>query len=482
MTSSPDRRADKEVAQVQILVKLLACIGGAFIALWSIAAASNASAVQILSYRDGVLINQGSGLAVSGAGDVITSNHLLYDADTVAVIAPNGARIVASTAATSASLDLALLNAAGLDATPATLAMSGEENKSLRVSGFWNDDEETQAPKVFGKKRPRFIASMAGALVETPGVLSDGNTSFIASVGRGSYGAPILTRCDSVIGMVRGKPSDDIDDLWSAHIPGPKLSFVSSQEIYEFLSSRSVSLLTSDVSCSSQEAAVVADTNRAAEEAKKRAEEEAQKRKEAEAAAEENRRAAEEADQSARDAQTLAEELGDKVEESGAAIEELGDQNQQLIIGLGAAGVVAVALIWFGMTQVKRRRADQATAHEELAEATARFSDCLFQGVTADGAPIALKVSGKDLRQEPDGMLIGRNPSECLLVLGDETVSRCHARLRLNDDAPEIEDLNSSGGTKVNGEALAPHMPMPLASGDVVEFGGLSTTFRIIED
>jgi len=47
---------------------------------------------------------------------------------------------------------------------------------------------------------------------------------------------------------------------------------------------------------------------------------------------------------------------------------------------------------------------------------------------------------------------IGRNP-ECELKVNDETVSRVHAQLTINDDGTFIiEDLQSASGTKVNGE------------------------------
>lgn len=52
-----------------------------------------------------------------------------------------------------------------------------------------------------------------------------------------------------------------------------------------------------------------------------------------------------------------------------------------------------------------------------------------------------------------DGCLLGRG-RDCQVVFDDATVSKLHARLRLDGAAATIEDLDSSNGTSLNGRRL----------------------------
>jgi len=66
--------------------------------------------------------------------------------------------------------------------------------------------------------------------------------------------------------------------------------------------------------------------------------------------------------------------------------------------------------------------------------------------------------------------LLGRSPY-CSIVLGDNSVSRQHAAVRLTASELVIEDLGSRNGTKVNGQLI--NGRRPLHSGDVIEIGKL---------
>ncbi len=60
------------------------------------------------------------------------------------------------------------------------------------------------------------------------------------------------------------------------------------------------------------------------------------------------------------------------------------------------------------------------------------------------------------------------------------TVSRQHARIRLEKDLFYIEDLNSRNKTRLGELTLAPHEPELLQNGDVVSFGSVKATFRLL--
>ena len=64
--------------------------------------------------------------------------------------------------------------------------------------------------------------------------------------------------------------------------------------------------------------------------------------------------------------------------------------------------------------------------------------------------------------------ILGRSPY-CTIVIPDGEVSRTHAAVRLTAEGPEIQDLNSSNGTQVNGELI--EEPRLLKEGDLVGIG-----------
>jgi hypothetical protein len=77
------------------------------------------------------------------------------------------------------------------------------------------------------------------------------------------------------------------------------------------------------------------------------------------------------------------------------------------------------------------------------------------------GLPAAQELAGARL-------LIGRS-SACQLVLADDTVSRRHAELRIEDGRWLLRDLGSSNGTWVNGRRVVEAEVRP---GDLLHLGG----------
>jgi hypothetical protein len=59
------------------------------------------------------------------------------------------------------------------------------------------------------------------------------------------------------------------------------------------------------------------------------------------------------------------------------------------------------------------------------------------------------------------------------------TVSRQHARIRVEKTFFSIEDLRSRNKTRQNNAPLTPHKPELLQNGDVVRFGSVNVTFRL---
>ena len=78
--------------------------------------------------------------------------------------------------------------------------------------------------------------------------------------------------------------------------------------------------------------------------------------------------------------------------------------------------------------------------------------------------------------QIEDGMVIGRGAS-CEIVIKDAKASRRHARLIFQGGVVEIEDLESSNGTRLNGKSITKRM---MRVGDVVTIG--TTDIRYTEE
>jgi pSer/pThr/pTyr-binding forkhead associated (FHA) protein len=60
------------------------------------------------------------------------------------------------------------------------------------------------------------------------------------------------------------------------------------------------------------------------------------------------------------------------------------------------------------------------------------------------------------------------------------TVSRQHAKIRLDKSYFSIEDLESRNKTRLGELTLTPHKPEVLHNGDVVSFGSVKATFRLL--
>ncbi len=58
-------------------------------------------------------------------------------------------------------------------------------------------------------------------------------------------------------------------------------------------------------------------------------------------------------------------------------------------------------------------------------------------------------------------------------------VSRIHAAFSVQDGLPQLEDLDSTNGTRINGLTLIPNQPYRLRDGDELEFGSARVTVRI---
>ncbi|MEZ5376971.1 MAG: DUF3662 and FHA domain-containing protein [Acidimicrobiales bacterium] len=84
--------------------------------------------------------------------------------------------------------------------------------------------------------------------------------------------------------------------------------------------------------------------------------------------------------------------------------------------------------------------------------------------------------NGSRLELGPSVVSIGR-ANECTLTLVDTNASRHHADLQPEGDTYRLVDLNSTNGTRVNGQPITSRL---LADGDELTFGTVSVRFRLL--
>jgi len=97
-------------------------------------------------------------------------------------------------------------------------------------------------------------------------------------------------------------------------------------------------------------------------------------------------------------------------------------------------------------------------------------------GAPAIQLPVLIESSGKEYPIRPGATVVGREGD---ISLVDGRVSRRHASLASSDGAVSIEDLGSTNGTKVDGNALSPGQKVSLKGGERISFGGLEVTFAL---
>ena len=358
-----------------------------------------------------------------------------------------------------------------------------------------------------------------------------------AMIPAAGYGGPLLNECGEVAGVNRGAPEVANWRLREDMAPDSVVHSAAASAIAGLMLPAGIEFTQSDTECVEARAAAeaqaaqaradaeaaVAEAEAQAQAAAQQAEEQAEE-KDAELKARQQALQAAESrvaelqaqyDEAARtgaaEAEALQAELDgarseretaqaavSTMEEELAALraEQEAEAQANRTRFIGGAVVVALLAIVVGIVivVVLRRRARElesaqqqaARAEQKAAQAQQQaervqaeanalpptVADCLFTGNADDGKPVSVKVPGSLLAGE--GAVIGRSPRNATFLINDETLSREHARIRYEPEAGlQIEDLDSTNGTRLNGRPLPPRTPTRMANEDVVELGGV---------
>lgn len=157
------------------------------------------------------------------------------------------------------------------------------------------------------------------------------------------------------------------------------------------------------------------------------------------------------------------------------------DENQSrlmmvaIALGVVLAGAMLIALL-------RRRRDSGPVRAQPLARRSTQTetAEYVLDGRDEDGIRYLLRISGDQLADE-QGVVIGRNPQDSPYIINHSDVSRKHARIRLVQSRVFIEDLGSTNGTLVNGQAIEDKGPVVVGHGDQIAIGSVVMKLRVLE-
>ena len=97
-------------------------------------------------------------------------------------------------------------------------------------------------------------------------------------------------------------------------------------------------------------------------------------------------------------------------------------------------------------------------------------------GRDAAGRELLLTIRQDELTNAYPGITFGRHPALCDRVIEEPSLSRRHFRLGRSAEGVTLEDLGSLNGTRLDGLALEPFVPVALADGQSITAGRVTLT------
>ena len=444
-----------------------ALLGLACVSVSSVAAPDFATieqgVVRVVTHIPGDLVGTGSGFIISDTGLVATNHHVVDGGIRFEVyLSGSSTPVEADPLWSDVELDLALLRARGLEGHSFVLSTAAlESGDKVWALGF-----PAVADRFGAAVRYTTTDGVVGRLFSSAWDHGFGGTSgssqleiiqHSAQINPGNSGGPLIDDCGAVIGVnTEGSPAARITrDPATGEIvdvmAGQGVNYASRiSELINHLPSRE-QYTTSDVVCVSEEV-------RQAEEAQQQAQ------------------------QALEGQERIESEIRQRIEEATQRLTEAlrgRDRRFWTVTAILIVGI-AIALV-FALRKPRERirefvgEAGNALSRVYVAQRNRRRvkRGIVISGFTLDGQPLKVHFAGRRFADQGYGLTIGRYPGLVDAVLADAHISRRHLRIRGGSKGFEVEDLNSSNGTIVNGERLEPFRLRTLGAGDVVRIGKL---------
>ena len=398
----------------------------------------------------------GTGFIVNGTGLMATNQHVVEGGRSFTVlISGSRSSIQAELLWADAGLDLALLRARGLGGRPVTLSRAplekGAEVFALGFPGLADEKgNAVDATVTNGVVGRLFRGSWESSQLEI--------IQHSAPINPGNSGGPLFDACGAVVGINTqgsgsGRITRDDQGIVIDVMAGVGIYFASRvSELIAVLESRGDTFSGGDTVCTEEPRADV-----------------------------EARRQAEAAHQQAEEAEQLVAEVQQQVQDTSRRIaghlEALGRQFW-MAFAFMALGIVAALGLALRKPRERILRIIGDYGRQVSRIYPARRPRGLKRGIalsgfTPDGQPLRVRLGARRFGRQGYGLAIGRSSALADAVLSDDRISRRHLRISWSGSEFEVEDLNSSNGTVVNGQLLKPFQRCALGAGDTVRIGGL---------
>lgn len=158
---------------------------------------------------------------------------------------------------------------------------------------------------------------------------------------------------------------------------------------------------------------------------------------------------------------------------------------QRNSIAMVSLGIIALLIIGVGVTFVVRKTPQKAAQPAAQPVRQPRPMEVAPEGETrVEGkffGTLTLSIGGQMGKSYPigeKGVVIGREPSQCDIVISDANVSRVHAWITIEKNEAVVIDRGSTNGTFVNNNKVE---KAKLKSGDVIQLGQKCPTTLIFK-
>ena len=454
-----------------------------------------------------------------GEERLLTSHRMVRRGDQHLVRDPaTGARLVANVTASEADSDLALLSVPGLDGEPVTLAReASREGRRVYLLVPEGTRRNGTLHSVFKGKDKQI------------------RYRFTSIVGKDEAVAPLMNNCDELLAISQDRSgasgASDANFGVSGSLPS-LVAFLKAQSVAFQLSSKVCPSLKDQLLQAEKAGKELEEKKTLLEKERQQVEEEKsaleEKIERLEASSREGRQQNQEQVQAleALEAKKVAleerlrrqgrdlsrrrreleeqtqsrKELQDQVEryqeEGRRKDEELARSQREreewrrlqwfIGIGLGVLLMVAGVLVRRRLRARQRRLSESArelaAARSSLERSNATFCDVILVGVGPAEQEVRVKVNGSAVARAESGQVIGRSSASADYVISVDSISRRHARLRVDGGTLTIEDMNSLNGTSLDGVGLKPGEARVVRDGAGLSLGDIHLVAHFFRD
>ena len=398
----------------------------------------------IAESRDGY--GTGTGFIIDDAG-LVGTNHHVVDGGFRFHVLVSGSRtpVEARVLWRDAGVDLALLRATGLDGEPVTLSSARPDKGSEVFAVGFPELADHQGDAVDPTVTHGVIGRLFRGTWNTPRQLEI--LQHDADINPGNSGGPLFDACGAVVGV----NTQGVVPVAGAGI------FLASRitELIDVLRDRGHPFSVRDTPCVAESSD--AEARRRAGEAQRQAEEALEAQQQAQA---DTRR-------------RIDEVTGHLTEALRGRDRRFWTMSALMAVGILAALALGLRKPRERILRIMGHYGDRLSRAYHARRPPRPRRGIAMSGFAPDGQPVKVLLAGRRFARQGHGLTIGRYPALVDTVLADDLVSRRHLRVRWTGKGFEVEDLNSSNGTIVNGQRLAPFERRALGPGDLVRIGRL---------